>query len=423
MRSRVPRLAAKLVARLGERALAAALAIVSLVVPRSPRIWAFGSWYGQRFADNPKHFFLHCASLERSSVHAVWLTTNDAVLQRIRNLGFTAYHRSSARGLWYALRAGVYIFDCRVMDVSAVAASGAIKVNLWHGVPLKMIERDITQPDHPLAQANHGSLLQRAVNKLLRPQLSERYDYVLGTSRATCERLAGAFGIPASRVIMGGYPRTDVLLRPVEEERYRMPEEEQIIEICRAHRDAGRRVLLYMPTFRDWRNDADREIPIDWAAMDRLLAAHGGALLCKLHPNDQARLPDLAGLRHVHLVPSSVDPYPILRHTDALISDYSSIFFDYLLLDRPLVFYPYDLDDYRRFSRALYDDYDGVTPGPKVYDRPALERLLAQLLSSYDEHVLAHSADRAAVRDRFYAHVDDRASARLFDALRERTAA
>jgi len=129
-----------------------------------------------------------------------------------------------------------------VMDVSAVAASGAIKVNLWHGVPLKMIERDITQPDHPLAQANHGSLLQRAVNKLLRPQLSERYDYVLGTSRATCERLAGAFGIPASRVIMGGYPRTDVLLRPVEEERYRMPEEEQIIEICRAHRDEGRRV-------------------------------------------------------------------------------------------------------------------------------------------------------------------------------------
>src|SRR3954463_8615313 len=99
MKSRVPRLVAKLVARLGERALAAVLAMVSLVVPRSGRIWAFGSWYGHRFADNPKHFFLHCASVERQSVHAVWLSANRAVVKRIRDLGFSAHHRMSPRGL------------------------------------------------------------------------------------------------------------------------------------------------------------------------------------------------------------------------------------------------------------------------------------------------------------------------------------
>ena len=137
------RLAVKLVTRLGERAFAALLVVVSLIVPRSKRIWAFGSWYGQRFADNPKYFFLHCASREREAVHAVWLSMNATVVRRIRALGFPAYHRLSPSGLWYALRAGVYIFDCRVMDVSSVASSGALKVNLWHGVPLKMIERDI----------------------------------------------------------------------------------------------------------------------------------------------------------------------------------------------------------------------------------------------------------------------------------------
>src|SRR5881628_2324481 len=112
MTSRPLRLAVKLVTRLGERAFAAVLVVVSLVVPRSRRIWAFGSWYGQRFADNPKYFFLHCASVERQSVHAVWLSASPAVVKRIRDLGFTAYHRMSPRGLWYALRAGVYIFDC-----------------------------------------------------------------------------------------------------------------------------------------------------------------------------------------------------------------------------------------------------------------------------------------------------------------------
>ena len=423
MIARPLRLVVKLFTRLGERAFAAVLAVVSLIVPRSKRIWAFGSWYGQRFADNPKYFFLHCASLEHERVHAVWLSMSSTVVRRIRALGFPAYHRLSPRGLWFALRAGVYIFDCRVMDVSSVASSGALKVNLWHGVPLKMIERDIEHSNNALAQANHGSSLRRAANKVLRPQLTERYDFILGTSRATCERLAGAFGVDTSQVISGGYPRTDVLLRRDDDSRFRMPEEERVIEQCRAYRREGTRVLLYMPTFRDWRNDADRVIPIDWKALDALLQAHGGALFCKLHPADQASLPDLTGLSRVHLIPSRVDPYPILRHTDALVSDYSSIFFDYLLLDRPLVFYPYDLDDYRTYSRELYDDYDTVTPGPKAYDVAGLERTLSALLSSYDEHAARYAAERAAVRSRFYEHVDDRASARLFDALRERTAA
>ena len=396
--------------------------LVSLVVPRSERIWAFGSWYGKRFADNPKYFFLHCASREGEDVHAVWLSTSAAVVRRIRALGFPAYHRLSPIGLWYALRAGVYIFDCRVMDVSSVASRGALKVNLWHGVPLKMIERDIPQSNNALAQANHGSPLVRAANKVLRPQLSERYDYILGTSRATCERLAGAFGVATTQMINGGYPRTDVLLRDADS-RFTMPEEQRVIEQCRAYAADGTRVMLYMPTFRDWRNDADRVIPIDWPALDRTLRERGGALFCKLHPNDQARLPNLEGLSRVHLIPSSVDPYPILRHTDALISDYSSIFFDYLLLDRPLVFYPYDLDDYRTFSRALYDDYDSVTPGPKAYDAVGLLQTLTTLLSSYDEQARRYAVERAVVRGRFYEHVDDRASARLFDALRQRTAA
>jgi CDP-glycerol glycerophosphotransferase (TagB/SpsB family) len=417
------RLAVKLVTRLGERAFAAVLVLVSLVVPRSKRIWAFGSWYGGRFADNPKYFFLHCASRERDAVHAVWLSMSSTIVRRIRALGFPAYHRLSPSGLWYALRAGVYIFDCRVMDVSSVASSGAVKVNLWHGVPLKMIERDIPQANNALAQANHGSPLVKAANKVLRPQLSEKYDYILGTSRATCERFAKAFGVERQQVLDGGYPRTDVLLSRDDDARFRMPEEERVIEQCRAYARDGVRVMLYMPTFRDWRNDADRVIPIDWKALDAALQAHGGALFCKLHPNDQARVPDLSAMRRIHLIPSSVDPYPILKHTDALISDYSSIFFDYLLLDRPLVFYPYDLDDYRKYSRALYDDYDSVTPGPKATDAAGLQRTLTTLLSSYDEQARRYAAEREAVRSRFYEHVDDRASARLFDALRERTAA
>jgi CDP-glycerol glycerophosphotransferase (TagB/SpsB family) len=405
-----------------DRLLLLPFAIATSVIPRSRNRWVFGSWYGLRFADNPKYFYFYCHTLKGSPVQAVWLSKNRAVIREVRALGLPAYHRSSPRGLWHALRAGVFLLDCRLSDVHAMASRGALKVNLWHGVPLKKIERDIDQADHTINLAVRGTWFQRLYYKVRRPELTERYDTILATSDATAHRFAGAFGIAREHIIVAGYPRTDGLLSSTSSP-FLPAAERTIVDEFKGHEQAGRRVLFYMPTFRDWGNTADRVIPIDWEKLDSALRAHGGVLYCKLHPGDRASLPDLSHLSAVRLLPSNVDPYPLLRHTHALISDYSSIFFDYLLLDRPVVFYPYDLDAYRTRSRGLYDDYDSVTPGPKAYDAEGLERMLTALLSSYDEHARCYAAERAAVRNRFYEHVDDRASARLFDILRDRTAA
>ena len=405
-----------------DRLLLIPFGIATAIIPRSPNRWVFGSWHGSRFADNPKYFFLHCHARENSPVKAVWLSKNRDVVRAVRALGLPAYHRSSPQGIWHALRAGVYLLDCRLSDVNALASRGAHTVNLWHGVPLKKIERDIEQADHVVNRAVRGSLLHRAFLKVKSPELTERYDAILATSEATAARFSSAFGIARERVIVAGYPRTDGLLASSPSPF--LPEADRtMVQEFQTHERAGRRVLFYMPTFRDWGNTADRVIPIDWERLEQALRAHGGVLYCKLHPGDRAGLPDLSRFSTIRLLPSSVDPYPLLRHTHALISDYSSIFFDYLLLDRPVVFYPYDLEAYRTRSRGLYDDYDAVTPGAKAYDAAGLERTLTALLASYDEHTERYAAARAAVRSRFYEHVDDRASARLFDILRDRTAA
>ncbi len=405
-----------------DRLLLVPFAIATALVPRSPRRWVFGSWYGTRFADNPKHFFLHCHGLAERPVQAVWLSKNPEVVRSVRALGLPAYLTSSPRGLWHALRAGVYLLDCRLSDVHAMASRGALKVNLWHGVPLKKIERDIEQPDHEIHVALRGSLLRRLILKVRKPELTERYDVILATSSATAARLSGAFGVGRERIITAGYPRTDGLLAKGAPP-FLLPEERAIVDELEAHAGAGRRVLFYMPTFRDWGNTADRVIPIDWERLDRALEAHGGVLYCKLHPVDRSSVPDVSHLPRVRLLPSSVDPYPLLRHTHALVTDYSSIFFDYLLLDRPVLFYPYDLADYQRYSRSLYDEYDTVTPGHKATDAASFERGVVRLLTAYDDESRAYAADRARVRERFFEHQDDGASARLLDALVARVAA
>lgn len=393
--------------------------LATLVVPRDPRLWAFGSWHGTRFADNPKHLFLHCHA-QPAGVRAVWLSANRRIVAQVRALGLPAYSKWSPRGWWYALRAGVYLFDCRVADVNAIASRGALRANLWHGVPLKKIEGDIEQPDHELVRARRGPLRTRLWLKLLRPEFTERYDLVLATGPAAAERLGSAFGMPAERILTAGYPRTDALLDPHAVQRWLTAAERRIAEELDAHRHDGRRVLLYMPTFRDWNNQSTRTIPIDWVAMNALLRELGAVLYCKLHPNDCSSLPPLEACDRIRVLPSSVDMYPLLARTDALVTDYSSIYFDYLLLDRPIVFYAYDLEEYQRRGRSLYDRYDDVTPGARVDTAASLEATVGALLRDYEAESARWRDARAAVRARFFTHVDANAGARLRAAVLQR---
>ncbi len=393
--------------------LALGFLLLSLLIRRAPNLWIFGCWYGTRFADNPRYFFVYCSTLKECPITPVWISRRRAIVREVRRLGLRAYHALSPLGIWYRLRAGMYVVDCRIRDIGRVAPRGAVIVNLWHGVPLKRIERDIEQVHHPVRQAHHGSPLMRLAYRIVHPEFTERYDRVLATSPLVAARLSSAFGVPEDQVIVAGYPRTDPLFAEVLDDRHLLRVERTLLQQLRAHRQAGRRVLLYMPTFRDWRNVADRVIPIDWEALNHALMVGQGVLYCKLHPSDQARLPSLAHLENVRFVPARVDIYSVLLETDALISDYSSIYFDYLLLDRPIIFYPYDLEDYQRFSRTLYEPYESATPGPKARSSAELVQLVTRLLGNYDEMAWEWAACRNEIRERMFAFRDGHASERL----------
>ena len=71
---------------LRDRVLLVPATLATIVVPRDPRIWAFGSWHGTRFADNPKHLFLHCHT-RPTGVRAVWLSANRDIVAQVRALG------------------------------------------------------------------------------------------------------------------------------------------------------------------------------------------------------------------------------------------------------------------------------------------------------------------------------------------------
>ena len=356
----------------------AVLFLLSLVSPRDDSLWVFGSNGGDAFRDNAKYLYLHTAD-EREHVRAVWLSRNEEVVDRLRSAGYEAYHVDSLRGIWTNLRAGTVFVTHGMPDVNRWCSGGARTVLLWHGVALKRIGWDAPKLRH------RRERLKRAV----KDALFDRYDWITVPTEAMVGPFASAFRIGEDRVLATGYPRNDV---PAGAWTGDDPTREGDLERrYRDYREEGP-VILYMPTIH--RETGERVVDhLDLADLDRWLVERDARLLFKPHPAEPIDLGE--GFSRIVEVPKAVDIYPLLAHTDLLLTDYSSVYFDYLHLDRPVVFYPFDFEEYRA-ERGFYPDYDAVTPGPVATG-------FDDLLGSLDEALRSngYAAEREAVREEF----------------------
>lgn len=232
-------------------------------------------------------------------------------------------------------------------------------INLWHGVPLKKIGME---------QENLGRLTKLYYKYLF----ADNYEAVVTTSEELIPVMSRSFLVEPERVKVWGQPRNDMLFQ-------KMDAGEQMKNIFRGERlPEFTRLLLYAPTFRDHGETkvfpfpefegAGRE-----AALKRLqefLEKHQSMLCIRMHLYEKEgyewlRVLDHPGSRIRFLNEDRVkDIMEVLAMFDLLITDYSSIYIDYLLLERPMLFLPYDREDYLK-TRGFNFDYDEVTPGPK----------------------------------------------------------
>lgn len=201
---------------------------------------------------------------------------------------------------------------------------------------------------------------------------ADNYEAVVTTSEELIPVMSRSFLVEPERVKVWGQPRNDMLFQ-------KMDAGEQMKNIFRGERlPEFTRLLLYAPTFRDHGETkvfpfpeferAGRE-----AALKRLqefLEKHQSMLCIRMHLYEKEgyewlRALDHPGSRIRFLNEDRVeDIMEVLAMFDLLITDYSSIYIDYLLLERPMLFLPYDREDYLK-TRGFNFDYDEVTPGPK----------------------------------------------------------
>ena len=372
---------------------------VTFVVPRDEDRWAFGCSGGARFAENSKYLFLALANDPETSVRPVWLTRRDDLLAELRDRGYEAYHAESLRGRYETLRAGHVFFTHSLNDLGMEAAIGSTSVNLWHGVPLKRISLDDSYYRHRMGLAT-------LVRTLL---IYSTYRYIVVTADRLRSRFATAFNADESAILPLGYPRNDVLFDPVEGEDVGF--DAGVLDDLAAASDE-RDLVLYAPTWRETGRDFVAEADVDFERWDEWAREHDATVLLKLHPETDVDLND--EFDRVVELPPELDIHPAMRYADVLVTDYSSVYFDFLLLDRPVVFFPFDLERYLSEDRELYFDYDETTPGPTA---ATFEELLDHLDDAVGDDD-AYAADRERVREAFFDHTDGRSAERVVEAIR-----
>jgi CDP-glycerol glycerophosphotransferase (TagB/SpsB family) len=349
-----------------------------------------------RFADNSAYLYLRLGQ-QSDLLRCVWITGSTALRDRLRAAGFEAEKRWSRQGIVLSVRAGTYVVSSYASDVNRWLADGATLVNLWHGVPLKRIERDIDSGPLRLVYEDKQPM-KAAFSDQMRPP-----DLLLSPSAFIAERcFTSAFAVPLERCLPYGYPRTDHFFSPPLE-----PPHELLVSDIRRWHDLRRqkRVVGYFPTWRDQRTEAaPGDLDLEWLASK--LDAH---LVFKPHFHLSTPAP-IAG---VTILDAEDDADAYLPLCDVLVTDYSSLAFDFMLLQRPIVYFVPDIDEYASY-RGFYFRPEEMMPGPLIRDpRDLVGAIEAALVSEPDPRL-------AAVRERVWDDYTGRASERLGEILSPR---
>jgi CDP-glycerol glycerophosphotransferase (TagB/SpsB family) len=370
------------------------LRLIIWVVPKNRNIWVFGAWYGKRFSDN-SYFLFKYINERDSRIKAVWLVKDRILLKEIASQGYRVYHAFSFWGYYYSSIAKVIVVSSSITsDVNVFAISNrTLKVQLWHGIPLKKIGfDDQRRTKRPVDY----------IKKLLEIDEFSNYDLIISTSKDVSEHFSTAFSVHSEKIKVTGYPRNDILFENRDK--------------CK---QADKRKVLYAPTYRGGlgdKFDLFKPYKFNREKMENLLETYSAELYINIH---YANLPDEFLLNRpedssniFYLNHENINT--ILNTFDVLITDYSGIYIDFLLIDKPIIFSSFDINDYA-CDRGFYYDYNKVTPGPIATNWTSIENELERLFKGGDKY----KSLRQQVKDLFHKYQDNKSCERVFDMIND----
>ncbi len=336
----------------------------SFLFPRRSNRYAFGSFRGA-FNDNAKYLFIWLSE-NHGDADAAWLSTNGDTVRLVRSFGLKAYNVLSVHGAWYALTSKYWFFNSYTSDIMFCLSGRAVCVNLWHGIGLK--RTDFNTVSGPMGDR---FIRKKPKEVFFHPESFRRPDYLISSAPFQTSMFAKAFRIPENRCLEFGYPRNAILGMSDIERRNFVSRYEPEATMALIDRTVDfDEVFIYMPTWRDSQRKVFTQ-SMDLNRLNDIMRKKNALLLLKPHAN--TIIDGVSEFSNISLVGSNVDVYPLLPYTDVLITDYSSILYDYLILpDKGVILYLYDYEEYVS-ERDFYYPFDENVAGVKTYSFEELQ--------------------------------------------------
>lgn len=304
------------------------------------------SFFGKSYSDSPKYIYEYLCKNYPGKYRFIW------VINKRTKIPFnpTKVKRYSIRYAYYLARCKYYVFNVRQPDW-VIKRKGNVFLETWHGTPLKRLVFD--QEEVMMASPLYKAQFYKA---------SRMWDYLVSANEFSSKVFRSAF-LYDKEILEYGYPRNDLMYHP---DRVKIT-----LDIKRKlHIPEGKKTILYAPTWRDDEFYAKGEykftLKLDLGLLRKKLG-NDYIVLLRTHYYIADKL-DITGLEDFVVNVSSYDDVTELYLiSDILITDYSSVFFDYANLKRPILFYTYDLEKYRDMLRGFYLDIEKDMPGPLLF--------------------------------------------------------
>ena len=330
----------------------------SNIVKRDNHIWVFGSNFG--YADNPKYLYEE-VHMNYPSIKTIWIYKKRSDNDWYKSRGINAFYYKSLKGIKYCLKAGVYIYSFKTSDINYYTSGNVFKVNLWHGIGMKECEFRIKKGR--LADRYNGSLISR----FRFPVIYQKPDLLLNVGKKYFEIQRDSFKVDENTCVVDIFPRCKPFFDNKQQQVNRIENEEKELHDLYMTIKRYNKVYFYMPTFRDSHRDIFTACGFDFIALNNSLKKSNDIFVIKVHPNTFSLLSKIDSFSNIIIIKHQFDIYPILPFIDTLITDYSSIYFDCLLLRKELVLFPFDIEEYKNGDRELSIDYNADIKGTRIY--------------------------------------------------------
>lgn len=345
-------------------------------IPVDDKLVIFISFHGRGYSDNPRAIYeAMIKDPAWEGYRFIWFIKNHKKKNlSIPNAKIVEYF--SIPYFYYLSKAKIWIVNCK-LPLYICKKEEQVYLQTWHGTPLKRLAHDIHVDPSTTFYRSAVSYEQMCHSYDVDVA---RYNAMISPNAFCTEVFPSAFGINKERLIETGYPRNDFISNVTNS---------QIDEIKeRYHIPKDKKVLLYAPTWRDNSYVSAGytfDLKADFLLWKQILK-EDWVLIFKPHYliiNKFKDDPKLEGF--LFSIPASAEINELYVISDALVTDYSSVFFDYAILDRPMYFYMYDMESYVSDLRGFYLDITKELPGTIYKDEKSMVEDIAKNRYDYDK--------------------------------------